>query len=707
MLRRRFVVSGLFALFMSLCGLSGLGSAVFGPTVALADDHEPHPFSVHDLVAMDRISSVTVSPDGMHIAFVLRTADMEANRGRTDLWIMDIDGEGLRPLTTHEAGDFNPVWAPDSSALWFLSTRSGSSQIWRIPVDGGEAVQMSDWPLGVGDLQVGPRGERVAFSMEVFVDCETVDCTKERLDAREEDPTTGMVYDQLFVRHWDTWKDGRRRHLFTAPVTEDGTLGDPVDMMAGMDADSPSKPFGGAEEYTFTPDGRGLVFTARTDGPSEPWSTDHDLWYVAEPGAEPRVLTDDNEAWDTAPRFSPDGSVLAYTAMRVPDYEADRLRIVTRSWDDGEVGEARWLTEDWDRSAYSIGWTEDGKALLTHANHLGRRALFRVDARSGEVEKLVDGGSVKSEEHRDGRIYFAEDNFRSPVQIFSIAEDGSDRRQLTTINQDRLDAVEMGAPEQFTFTGANGDEVYAWIVEPAGFDPDRTYPVAFLIHGGPQGSFGQGFHYRWNPQTYAGAGYAVVMVDFHGSTGYGQEFTDSIRDNWGGWPLEDLQKGLAAALERYEWMDGDRVAALGASYGGYMINWIAGNWPERFTCLVNHDGLFDLESMYYSTEELWFPEREFLGSPWNSDSYDRWNPAEHVENWKTPMLVVHGELDYRVPISEGLQTFTALQRQGIPSRFLYFPDENHWVLSPANSILWHDTVLEWLDRWTKPDGAGR
>ena len=669
------------------------------------------PFDVNHLVMMDRISSMTVAPDAAHVAFVVRHTDLEANRGRTDLYVMRNDGTGLRRLTSDPAGDSNPVWANDSRSLYFLSTRSGGSQIWQIAIDGGEATQVSDLPLDVSDLKLSPTGDHVAFSLEVFVDCEDLECTKSRLDEDANDGRSGVVYDQLFVRHWDTWEDGRRRHVFVAPLTGDGTIGTPIDMMPGMDADSPSVPFGGAEEFTFTPQGDGIVFTARVGGPAEPWSTDFDLYHSLVGNPRPQNLTEANEAWDTMPVFSPDGRTLAYLSMRVPNYEADRFRIVTRSWEhtgnQPRVGEWNWVSEGWDRSPGSLSWTEDGQAFLAHADHLGRTAMFRIDARTGASKVLVDGGAVKGEEHVGGRIYYTEDNFRSPVQIFSVNSQGGDRRQLTRFNAERLESVAMGEPEQFTFTGANGAEVYAWVVKPANFDRHGKYPVAFLIHGGPQGSFGQGFHYRWNPQTYAGAGYAAVMVDFHGSTGYGQEFTDSIQDNWGGWPLQDLQAGLAAAIERYEWMDGDRVAALGASYGGYMINWIAGNWPDRFTCLVNHDGLFDLKSMYFATEELWFPEREFQGQPWNSKAFDRWNPSNYVDKWKTPMLVIHGELDYRVPIGEGLMTFTALQRRGIPSRFLYFPDENHWVLKPKNSIQWHEEVQRWLDQWTKDDGGAR
>ena len=301
------------------------------------------------------------------------------------------------------------------------------------------------------------------------------------------------------------------------------------------------------------------------------------------------------------------------------------------------------------------------------------------------------------------KVVFGRDHLRSPVELYTIGTKGTGLKQITFINKDKIAAARMGEPEQFTFQGWNNEIVYGYVVKPADFDPSMKYPVAFLIHGGPQGSFGNDFHYRWNPQAYAGAGYAVVMVDFHGSTGYGQDFTDSIRGDWGGKPLEDLQKGLAAALERYPWMDGDHVAALGASYGGYMINWIAGKWPDRFRCLVCHDGNLDERMAYYDTEELWFPEWDHQGTPWdNPDGYNKQNPVEFVKNWKTPMLVIHGQRDYRVAVTQGISTFTALQRRGIPSKFLYFPDENHWVLSPLNSILWHETVIDWLDQWTRP-----
>jgi dipeptidyl aminopeptidase/acylaminoacyl peptidase len=673
------------------------GLCVLAVMTGLADRvgaQESHPFSIHDLVAMDRIGDPQVSPDGEWIVFVKSSLDLDANRRRSDLWLVHPNGSGLRQLTTDPAGDFNPRWAPAGTAVYFLSTRSGSSQAWRVTLADGDVAQVTDLPLSVGNLAVSPDGQLLAFSLEVFPGCESIACTEARLAARERRATSGVLYEHLFIRHWDMWKDGRRSHLFVMPAAG----GEPVDVMTGMDADAPSKPFGGPEEFTFTPSSRGLVFTARVAGREEPWSTDFDLYHVPIDGSTaPQLITTENRAWDTSPVFSPDGRTLAYLAMARPGFESDRFRIVLRRWPDGEP---RVITENWNRSPGSIAWSPDGHALLATAGHIGNVALFAVDARRRRVSPILEDGHVRAPQFARDRIVFGRDQLRSPVELYSARPDGSDIRPITRLNAERLSRVRLGQPEQFSFAGWNDETVHGWMVKPADFDPSRTYPVAFLIHGGPQGSFDNDFHYRWNPQIYAAAGYAAVMIDFHGSTGYGQAFTDAITGDYGGKPLVDLQKGLAAVLARYAWMDGERVCALGASYGGYMINWIAGNWPDRFRCLVNHDGIFDERMMYYATEELWFPEWDMGGPYWvNPEGYEKDNPANHVDKWQTPMLVIHGALDYRVPLEQGIATFTALQRRGIPSQFLYYPDENHWVLSPANSIQWHETVLAWLARW--------
>ena len=675
------------------------GGLLLGMT-ALACAGDAHPISVHDMLAMDRISDPQVSPDGRWVVFTLRVTDMDANRGRSDLWLTGTDGQNLKRLTTHEASDTSPSWSADGQWIYFLSTRSGSSQVWRIPTCGGEAEQASRLPLDVGSYSLTPCGHALVVSLEVFPEAKTLSETVERLEARSKAKTTGQLYDRLFFRHWDTWMDGRRSHLFLVPLSG----GEPLDLMAGMDADCPSKPFGGGEEYTIAPDGKSIVFTAREAGAAEAWSTNFDLYQVVLDGRQPPRKLTTNPAWDTQPVFSPDGRTLAYLAMARPGYEADRYRIILRSWPDGPE---RVLTEAWDRSPQNILWSKDGKTIYSTADHLGQHAIFAIDAASGAVRTVVGQGNVAGVRLAGDDLVYGLDHLKSPVELYRVKSDGSPVNRVTAINDGKLASVRLGDPEQYQFKGWNGETVYGYILKPVEFDPQKKYPVAFLIHGGPQGSFGNHFHYRWNPQAYAGAGYAVVMVDFHGSTGYGQAFTDAIRGDWGGKPLEDLQKGLAAALERYPWMDGQRVGALGASYGGYMINWIAGNWPDGFRCLVCHDGNLDERMAYFDTEELWFPEWDHEGTPWeNPAGYTKHNPVEHAAKWKTPMLVIHGGKDFRVVETQGMSTFTLLQRRGIPSKFLYFPDENHWVLKPHNSVLWHETVLGWLDQWLK-DGAAR
>lgn len=660
----------------------------------------PHAFTVHDLLAMQRISEPKVSPDGKQVVFTVRTTDMEENRGRTSLWLVHTDGGGLRRLTAAAASDHDPHWTPDGRTIFFLSTRSGTSQVWRIPVDGGEAEQVTNLPLDVSNLVLSRDGQHIALTMRVFPDGQGVDGTQQKLAEAAKRKATGRVHDKIFVRHWDAWSDGRRSHLFVMSVTGKDA---PVDVMPNMDADTPSQPFGSSKEFTFTPDGSELVFTARDAGRREPWTTNFDLYRVPINASRPPLcLTERNQAWDSQPTFSPDGKTMAYLAMARPGYEADRFRIVLRQW---QGGEERVLTEAWDRSPSDIFWSADGKSVYAVAHHLGQHSLFSVDAVSGASHVVVNDGDVQAPVMSDAGIVYSLSCLKSPAELCWVRADGTGQRRLTALNAEKVAAARMGDFEQFSFPGWNQETVFAYVVKPAEFDPTKKYPLALLIHGGPQGSFNNMFHYRWNPQVYAGAGYAALMIDFHGSVGYGQSFTDSIRGDWGGKPLEDLKRGLEAAIARYPWIDADRVAALGASYGGYLVNWIAGQWPDRFRCLVNHDGILDQRMAYFDTDELWFPEWEHVGTPWeNPAGYEKHNPANHVGRWKTPMLVIHGGKDYRIPDSQGLGTFNALQRAGIPSRLLYFPDENHWVLAPHNSIMWHETVLGWLEQWLQADG---
>ena len=655
-------------------------------------------FTPRDLNALARVSDPQVSPDGRYVAYVQRETDFDANRGRNDLWLVDLQDPAGKPrrLTQHASSDTHPRWTVDGGSIYFLSSRTGSTQVWRLPLNGGEAVQITDYPLDVNTFGFSDDGQRIAIAMDVFQDCEELRCTRDRLDALAKNKVSARTFDQLFVRHWDTWGNGTRSNLFVAPVNLDGRAGAPVNVTRALDADVPSKPFGGDEEFTFTPDGARLVFSARVAGRTEPWSTNFDLFEVsAFGGAAPKNLTADNPAWDTQPVFLKNGD-LAWLAMEHPGFEADRFRIKLRH------GTAvREVAPKWDRSVQHLAVTRDGRALLATASDLGQTPLFEIDPASGRVTRASGPGYIAEFAASTRGAVAVWHDIATPPDLYLF--NGKEKRRLTGANDALLAGRTLGTFEQFSFKGWNDETVYGYLVNPPGFDKGGKYPIAFIVHGGPQVSFANHWNWRWNAQTFAARGYAVVFIDFHGSPGYGQAFTDAISQHWGDRPFEDLQKGMAAALGKYPWLDGSRACSLGASYGGYMQNWIAGNWPDGFRCIVNHAGIFDTRSMYYMTEELWFTEWE-NGGPYfkTPEIHERFNPANFVAKWKTPMLVIHGEKDFRVPYTQRLATFTALQRLGVESRFVEFPDENHWVLKPANSEYWYTTVLDWLDAHTRP-----
>jgi dipeptidyl aminopeptidase/acylaminoacyl peptidase len=669
--------------------------------IPLAAWSAPRGFTADDLVRLDRVSAPQLSPDGSQVAFLLRQTDYAENRATTGLWLQPFDGGEPRRLSPAGESVASASWSHDGRGLYYLSARSGSMQLWRLELDGGTPQQVTDYPLDVGSYRMAPDGRAVALSFEVFADCGDLACTRSRLDHAAEAKTSGVLYQQLFIRHWDQWKDGRLSQLFVARLDGKGwASGEPVHVSRGVAGDVPSKPFGGDEDYAWAPDGQSLVFAARLAGSSEAWSTNYDLYQVAFDGSQaPRNLTADNPALDTGPAFSADGHTLYYRAMRRAGFEADRLAVVALDLADGS---RREIAPDWDRSANGITLSTDGRRIYTTAYDIGTRDLFAIEIETGKPARIADGGSIAGFDLRGDRLVYARDDLSGPARLFAAAADGSATRALADFNTERLTDVKMGEYAQFRFNGWNDEPVYGYVMRPWNHQEGQRYPVAFIVHGGPQGSMGDNFHYRWNPQTYAGQGWAVVFIDFHGSVGYGQDFVDSISGDWGGKPLVDLQKGWQYALDTFDFLDGSRACALGASYGGYMINWIAGNWNEPWSCLVSHSGVFDQRMMGYATEELWFTEWENGGTPWQVPAnYEKHNPVNHVDNWRVPMLVVHGQRDYRVLVEQGIAAFTALQRRGIDSQFLYFPDENHWILKPHNSVLWHGAVNDWLRKHFK------
>jgi dipeptidyl aminopeptidase/acylaminoacyl peptidase len=661
---------------------------------ALAAPLAARPMNATDMHSMHRLAGPEVSRDGRWAVFTLSTTDWSKNKRVNTLNLLDLTKAGAmpQPVAGAEKGH-DALFGPDGS-LWFLMPVGDTDQLFR-KAPRAAAVQVSNFSGDVGGFKLAPSGTEVVVWADRDLRCADLNCA-----GLPPKPKTGSgrAFDQLFIRHWDTWAEpGTRSRLFTFPVAGGKLAGAGVPIEGNLVGDTPSKPMGGGEEIAFSPDGRTIYFALREAGRIESLSTNLDIFAVPSDGSVPPAnLTAANKATDNLPAVSPDGRTLAYFAMARPGYEADRQVLMLR---DLATGAVRPLTQNWDRSVGSIAWSRDGGSLLVTAEDTLEQPVFRIDARTGAVTRLTGDGHFDNVRVLLGGGAIATMNsIMAPDDLYRIGAGGRTTR-LTDVNRELLAQLDPVSFQKFSFAGASNDRVWGWELKPVA--AAAKLPVLLLVHGGPQGTFSNSWSYRWNPRLFASPGYGVVSVDFHGSQGYGQAFTDAIRQNWGGWPLQDLKLGLAYAITQDPQLDGGNACAAGGSYGGYMMNWIEGNWPDRFKCLVQHDGVFDARAMAYETEELWFDEWEHGGHPYYEapGEFEKWNPVNFVTAWKTPQLVVTSEKDFRIPYTQGIAAFTALQRRGIPSRLLIFPDENHWVLKPKNSVQWYDEVFGWFRRY--------
>ena len=651
------------------------------------------PINFTDLISFGRISDPRISPDGNRVAFVVTYQDTVRNNSNSNLYLVPVNGGEVKQLTDAKGVNYSPRWMPDGRSIAFLSTRDGESQIWTIPVDGGEARKVSSISTEASGLIVSPDGKWFAFSSDVFPDCQSDDCNKQRLEANEKSKVKAKIFDHLPYRVWNQWKDGMRSHLFVMPSTG----GTALDLTPG-DYDTPPIDLGGNWDYAFSPDSKEIAFERNTD-PNVAVSTNNDIYVVPVAGGAAKKITD-NPANDCQPVYSPDGKYIAYRAMKRPGFESDQNQIVLYDRANGKLTD---VSGSFDYNFSEVIWSPDSKTLYCNADDQGNVTIFKVSVNDRTISSIQENGfNTSLQLSPDGKtIVFLKQNVNKPTEVYRMDADGQNLKELTFVNADRVAQLDMNAFESFWFKGAEGTKVEGFLLKPPAFDASKKYPVIFLVHGGPQGQWGDEFHYRWNAQMFASRGYVAVLINPRGSTGYGQKFTDEISGDWGGKVYVDLMDGLDYVLETYKFTDGKHVAAAGASYGGYMMDWMEGH-TDRFTCIVTHDGVFNPISMYGTTEELWFPQWEFRGNPYdNPKLYEKWSPLKYANNFKTPMLVVHSQHDYRVDVSEGFQLFTALQMHGVKSKMLYFPDEYHFVTKPQNVELWYSAVLDWIDEFTK------
>jgi dipeptidyl aminopeptidase/acylaminoacyl peptidase len=689
-----------------------------------------HPFTFEDMMKLKRVGEPVPSPDGKWVLFAAVDVDLAANRKTSHIWIVPFAGGAERVLIADQDGD-RPRWAPDGKRFAFISNKDGGSQVWIADFDGAAGAvsgvhKLTSIATEAGGELWSPDGKNILFTSDVYPECDgaleaEAACNAKKVKETEDSKIKALIFDRLLYRHWNAYKAGKRSHLFvipvyalfaypggSGPITIGGAV--PSDLTPG-DYDAPVFSLGGQDNYAFSPDGQEICYTSNHDK-VEATSTNNDLWIVSVNGGTAKNITADNPASDSTPLYSPDGKYIAYRAQQRPGYESDRFRLMLY---DRKTGEKKNLTEGFDGWVGTFAWSPFSTRIFFGTDKEGRTAVSSVLVVTGELLEVPLMATATADDFTvtpNGEdIFFTNNSLEEPNAIYSslLCPNGRGNpcghlppppiHKLTHLNDALLSQVAMSPVESFWFTGAHGDKVEGFLIKPPNFDASKKYPVKFLIHGGPQGAWGDDWSYRWNPELFAANGYVVIMINFHGSTGYGQKFIDAINGDWGGAPFEDLMKGLDYAEKTYPFIDKDRECALGASYGGYMANWVLGH-TDRFKCIVSHDGMFNTVSAWGTTEELWFNNWEFKGTPYtNPEMYEKWSPRNSAKNFKTPTLVIHGQLDYRLDVSEGLQLFDTLQVMGVPSKMLYFPDEGHWVLKPQNSQLWYKTVNDWVDQW--------
>jgi len=663
---------------------------LLAPGLVLA---QKQPFDVQALQKISRISEPVLSPDGKTVAFTVQTVDIAQNNKPKQIWAVPVGGGTPRQLTTQGADNERPEWMPDSKRIVFISDRGGSAQVWVMNADGSDARQITSLATEAGGVLVSADGKKLVFTSQVYVDCPDEACNKSRLEDEKNNKVKAHSYTTLLYRHWTEWQTKRRPHLMVVDAD-----GGPVKDLTPGDREVPPFSLGGPDDYAISPDSREVCFAMNAD-PVPATGTNTDLFVVPIAGGEAKKITV-NPGADASPQYSPDGKWLGYRSQSRGGYESDRwrLNVLERA-----TGRVNVLTDSLDRPVQSFAWSPDSNALFFTVLDRGRQGIELIPVAGGASRVVVTGASSLDDMQlaSDGKtMIYSEQSGSAPVELYRASSAGGAPVPLTHLNDALLAQHQLTPLEDFWVDSPDKARVQSFVVKPPNFQPTQKYPVLFLIHGGPEGEWGEEWTYRWNAQVFASAGYLVVMPNPRGSFGYGQKFTEDIKDDWGGKVFDDIM-AVVDHVATLSYADPDRMAAAGGSYGGYMIDWMLGH-TQRFKALVSHAGVFDLRSEFGATEELWFPLWEFSGTPWdNPDSYAKWSPSFYVKDFKTPTLVIHGEQDFRVPYTQGLQLFTALQMQKVPSKLLVYPDEGHWILKPQNSVLWYNSFLDWIGEWTK------